>query len=208
MRSEEPFEAVCSFDPAIDAKRCPPERLGEYIRTRDMDVLAGAFRTGEHPMVFRIRNATRFHEQYISSATSDEQSNERAFACLVVSCKSLWTRDKRRVDKDFTSGSAPDAVMSDDELVEVPWLVRQEIGLVANRRARFLLPWTEPLYPLPPGSASALEEKYASKSPADESPESSTNGGTESSSKTSTARAPSSGAGSAEPTAATAQESA
>lgn len=208
MRSDESFRVVCSFDPAIDPQKCMPNRVMEYATKRDLKILEGCYKTGQEPMVFFVRPATRFHEVFIMGGTTDELKNERAFSCLVVKCSNFWTRDGRRVDKSFTSSVAKDTAMTDEELESVPWLVRQEIGQVAQTRALFLVPWIEPRYLVPPGSVSVLERKYESTSTADGSPVSSTRDTTETSSRPSTVEAESVDSKSDEPTAATAQETA
>ena len=182
MKTNEPFRVVCCFDPAIDASKMSLDQAVEYGRTRDMKLLDGALKDGERPMVFEVRPATRSHEAHVMAGATEAEKNERAFACLVTACKDMWTMDCRRVDKDFTSARSPSAIMTDAELESVPYVVRQEIGQVAHTRACFLVPWTEPRYLLPPGSASVLVQRYESTSHADESRQSSTSDTTESSS--------------------------
>ena len=138
------------------------------------------------------------------SATTDEERNQRAFAALCVHVDGFWTEDKRRVDKTFSHADSDNMVMTEDELMSVPWLVRNEIGHVAHTRCCFLVPWSEPQYRLPPGSVSHLDQMFASLPPAEESHQSSTPESTESKSPASTPVAASTGAPSAGPTGATA----
>lgn len=183
MKCKEPIKVMCPFDPAIDEGRCSLETAVEFGRTRDLEAIKPYLKPGVKPMVFHLRPIPYSLADWIDAAQTDAQQNERAFAAACFQIDGLWNPDKTRVDWEAQGADSEGTTLTQAEIERVPRACRQDIGQVARYRCLFLVPWSDPKYVLPDGSAWLLAQKFRLESHVDESPQSSTQPGTETSSR-------------------------
>lgn len=136
----QPLEAVCLWDPAIDlnpADEDEAERLLEYGRTRDMSKLP--FKAGAKAEVYVLRPVSNDVGAWIDSAANEADKFHRAFVASVVRVKNYtdpsggqideWQPDKVRLAGKSIDGIAD--LFSRQERERFPRATIQEIGAVA-----------------------------------------------------------------------------
>jgi hypothetical protein len=132
------FETVCSFDEAIDTTKIAADDLLDFMRERDISKIAHAFRAGEHPTTFLIREIPHsLFDSYVDDAAGDHERFRRAFRVGVEAVKNVYQDDGTRVehwqgsDKQAVAGGAMITVMSAEDTARFSLAERLEIGSVA-----------------------------------------------------------------------------
>lgn len=155
------FPVVRSWDLAIDHERCSVEK---YRESRDFETLR--FVAERKPMIFWLRDVdSRAINDYLLTATTDEQRRIRAFRMAVVRVDNLRHPDGRTEDhwepkryeqaKRVTKLTEIYDLFSDTELVLFRSTTQQEIGEVARTRF-FSEDEIEPIYQVPGTSVQIL----------------------------------------------------
>lgn len=113
------FKTVWTLDPAIDTESMPFDVMKEFLKTRDINIVAKYFKPGMKPTVYHVRAVHHSMWESFVMAGGDHQDIRfrRAFVCGVEKVDDLYGRDGTAVNFEPTMNIAGvGKIFTDDEV--------------------------------------------------------------------------------------------
>lgn len=158
LESTGELRAICIFDPGLDVEAMGPDRITEYLQTRDFKDVMGFQKKDPRPSIYHLRQIPRsvFLSQVLGQAT-DHDRYAAAFRMAVTRVENLYSDDGTSVHFE-PSGSIGDlTVISHRELERFSPAEILEMGSVAWCQS-FLPSRIARRYQVPPTLARTLRE--------------------------------------------------